>query len=167
MSEPAPSPVSDSTLAKLLDSVEKLRAEVAAIRSAVDRIDSQLGTVTGPENGRDRRRHPRSKVQTSVTVLSDRHPGHALPGVIVDCSAGGVAVVLDSLIPLGSYVTFLPVSQSEAGHSLEARVTNRMAIEGRWRLGCEFLRRPTPEERAAYGFPATDSELGEGSRLST
>ncbi len=131
--------------------VAALRSEIADVRDAVGRVEALLGGVTS-DGGRDRRRHPRSKVATAVSILSDRYPGHSLAGTVVDYSTGGLAVVLDVLIPLGSYVTFLPLGNAAPGNAIEARVTNRAPQGSRWRVGCEFLRTPTAEERAAYQF---------------
>lgn len=151
----------DPTLAaairELAAAVAALRSEVADVRDAVGRIEARLADAPADTSGPDRRRHPRVRIATAVRVLTDRHPGHALPATVVDHSVGGVGVIVDLLIPLGSYVTFLRPDGAAGG--LEARVTNRSRLANvstvdrpKWRLGCEFLRPPTADEFAAFGF---------------
>jgi len=92
-----------------------------------------------PEEGSERRRHRRVKLEFPVSVIVGGS-GKVIEGISANLSAGGMAVVMDGFIPLGKkLIISFELQNNLIFEKVTAKILRTQDAEDRFIYGLEFL----------------------------
>lgn len=138
------------TLAELQTLMKQHLEALEQLTPLLQALLQQLRSAPAAEDRRSAPRFAARRVQVSITGSSERPAPFV--GRIINYSTTGLALVVDTVVPVGTVLTLKLPEPSASGRSLEAEVKHRQEEGKRWRLGCQLLRPVTLEELGEFGL---------------
>ena len=95
-----------------------------------------------PEEGSERRKYKRIKLELEVT-MTIRDTAKTFKGTSMNVSAGGISIILDEFIPLGKgLILTFKVQDGLAFKGIAAKIVRSNDVDDRFIYGIEFLNMP-------------------------
>ncbi len=133
----------------------ELSAHAKALRDKLDcwrspaAVEKPVPTPAAPP---DRRTSPRRKGNLVAVLISDAQ-GAAEPieGWVVDRSPGGLGLLVDEEMAVGSVVTVRPGKARSDTRWIQVQVKSCRRERNSWNLGCQFVQKPAWSELRWFG----------------
>lgn len=107
----------------------------------------------GPGGLPERRAYPRRKGNPVPVLILQQMPGDAEPlcGWVIDRSYGGVGLLVDEPLEIDLPVEIRPQTPQAGSRGSQVRVVYCIPERASWRVGCQFLHKPSWDELRIYG----------------
>lgn len=135
---------------ELLTHSEALREQLAGLR-ALPEAEEETPAASAPQ-ARDRRSEPRRKGNLVAVHISDAQAtAPPIEGWVVDRSQGGLGVLVDEAVALGTILSVRPVKTRPPARWIQIEVKSCRQERNSWNLGCQFVQRPGWNDLRHFG----------------
>jgi serine/threonine protein kinase len=112
----------------------------------------QQPVPAGVGGSADQRTAPRRGGNLVPVLVSDAlAPEEPLRGWVLDRSTGGLGLLVEDAVEIGSIVRVRPDRSDVAAHWVPVRVVHCRPERIRWRVGCQFVEKPTWAVLSTFG----------------
>jgi serine/threonine protein kinase len=99
----------------------------------------------------ERRTAPRRAGNPVSVVIAPADGAEPLSGWVLNRSSGGLGLLVDEALEVGTVVSVQPTKSSIGPRAVQVRVVYCIAERASWRIGGQFVEKPTPEEMRLFG----------------
>jgi serine/threonine protein kinase len=107
--------------------------------------------VSKPTRKERRRTVRRAGNPVSVVVTNAEARSESLSGWVLNRSSGGLGLLVDETLALGTLVSVQPARSSLGQRALAVRIIYCIPERASWRIGCQFVQKPSYEEMRLFG----------------
>jgi serine/threonine protein kinase len=108
--------------------------------------------ATAKQGGKERRGAVRRAGNpVSVVVTSAGGRGETLSGWVLNRSSSGLGLLVDEALEVGTVVTVQPTKSNPGPRPIPVRIMYCIPERASWRVGCQFVDKPSYEELRLFG----------------
>lgn len=142
-------------LRERLRDLRQLATEVGELKGTPVREPAQrVVALADPSSIKDRRLSPRRKGNLVALLISNAQASsEPVQGWVVDRSQGGLGVLVDEAVPLGTILSVRPTKAKAQVpfRWIQVEVRSSRRQRNSWNLGCQFLEKLTWNDLRMFG----------------